>query len=75
MDTGKKALITFALLIVTGFVVSVTFPREVRYNKHAQIRIGAGDDITGILMNETASGLTGKYQIKEGLESNSFMDC
>ena len=44
-------------------------------NENAEIRIGAGDDLSGVLMKETVELLSETYEIKDSLESSSFQDC
>lgn len=61
--------------VVAGLLISVVFPKEEKRNADALIRIGAGDDVSGILMEETVDELSQSYTIKESLESNAFQDC
>ncbi len=65
-------MVTF---VVAGLLISVVFPKEEKRNADALIRIGAGDDVSGILMEETVDELSQSYTIKESLESNAFQDC
>lgn len=65
-------MVTF---VVVGLLISVVFPKEEKRNADALIRIGAGDDVSGILMEETVDELSQSYTIKESLESNAFQDC
>ena len=69
--------ITFFIVgfVAFGILVSVFFPKEAKRNDDALIRIGAGNDVSGILMEETVKELSGKYVVKESLESSSFEDC
>ena len=55
--------------------MSAVFPKEREKNPEAQIRIGAGDDVSGILMEETVENLGEEYAIYKELESTSFQDC
>lgn len=75
MESEKKTGLFIIGLIFVGIFVTVVFPRESRRNTDALIRVGAGDDISGILMEETAEGLGGGYTISENVESSSFQDC
>ena len=61
--------------LLAGILVTVGFPREESKNKDAVLRIGAGDDISGLLMQETSEELSGKYTISDTLENTSFQDC
>lgn len=65
-------MVTFVL---AGLLISVAFPKEEKRNVDALIRIGSGDDISGVLMEETVDELSDTYTIKESLEGNSFQDC
>lgn len=75
MNSDKKIAIFLAGFILVGVLVTVFFPKERERNVDATIRIGAGDDISGMLMNETVSELSDKYTIAESMESSSFKDC
>lgn len=75
MENNRKIAVFIAGLILVGTLVAVFFPKEKRRNTDALIRIGAGSDVSGILMNETVEELGGEYTISEGLESSSFQDC
>lgn len=75
MKNDKKIGIFIAGFILIGILAIFCFPKEEAKNKDATLRIGAGDDISGILMEETASGLEEKYTFSENLESTSFQDC
>lgn len=75
MNSDKKIAIFLAGFILIGVMVTVFFPKEREKNGDAVIRIGAGDDISGVLMNETVSELSDKYTIAESMESTSFKDC
>lgn len=55
--------------------MTVYFPKEEAYNSEATLRIGAGDDMSGVLMEEVLAQLDGKYQIADAVESSSFQDC
>ena len=75
MNSDKKIAVFLTGFILVGILVTVFFPKERERNADAAIRIGAGDDISGVLMNETVSELSGKYKIAESMESSSFKDC
>ena len=71
----KKISIFIAGFILTVLLISIFFPKEEKRNDDALIRVGAGADVSGILMEETVSELSDTYTIKESLESSSFQDC
>ena len=75
MRIDKKILIFFAGFILVGGLVAVYFPKEEKRNSDAVIRIGAGADVSGILMEEAVTQLGGKYAISDSVESSSFQDC
>lgn len=75
MRIDRKIAIFIAGFILAGMLAAAIFPREEIRNRDAALRVGAGDDISGILMEETVHGLEGKYTVSENLESESFKDC
>lgn len=75
MKTNRVTAGIFALFLAVGIGVTVFFPKEKKWNRQAEIRVGAGDDISGLLMEETVRNLSGKYEISKALESSSFQDC
>ncbi len=75
MKSNKKTAFFMIGFVIAGLLVSVIFPAEQKGNPKAQIRIGAGDDISGILMEETVASLGEDYTVHETVESTSFQDC
>lgn len=75
MKSGRKITIFIIGFVSIGVLISVLFPSEREKNPEAEIRIGAGDDVSGILMEETTENLGGDYTVHESLESTSFQDC
>lgn len=75
MESGKKTAVFILGFIMVGMFVTICFPKEAKRNSEAVLRIGAGDDMSGILMEETVSFLSDKYTVSESLESSSFQDC
>lgn len=75
MRIDKKIFAFFLGFILVGTLVAVFFPKEEKRNDDAVIRIGAGDDMSGILMDETVAQLDGKYSFSDSVESSSFQDC
>lgn len=63
------------LFLMIGTLVCLFFPKEAKKNPNAVIKIGAGDDISGMLMQETTAGLKGAYQVEGQTENTSFQDC
>lgn len=75
MTSNRKIVIFIVGFILTGIIISLAFPKETKKNPNAMIRVGAGDDMSGILMEETVKELNGKYTISETMESSQFQDC
>lgn len=75
MRIDRKIVVFIAGFILAGIFTAVMFPKEETKNRNAVLRIGAGDDVSGILMEETVRGLEGEYTISKDLESESFKDC
>lgn len=75
MSIEKKIFLFITGFILAGLAITLIFPKERAKNEEAVIRIGAGDDLSGILMEEAAADLSGTYEIEESLESTSFQDC
>lgn len=75
MRIDRKIGIFIAGFVLAGMLAAVLFPREEKRNRDAVLRIGAGDDVSGILMEETVRGMNGKYTVSLNIESTSFQDC
>lgn len=75
MKSDRKIAVFIVGFILVGTLVTLFFPKEEKRNDDALIRVGAGADVSGILMEETVNELSEQYAIKESLESSSFQDC
>ena len=75
MNITKKIGIFIVTFVLAGIAIGAFFPKEEKHNDEALIRVGSGDDVSGVLMNETVKELSSTYTIKEKLESSSFQDC
>ena len=75
MRIDRKIGIFIAGFVLAGMLAAVLFPREEKRNRDAVLRIGAGDEVSGILMEETVRGMNGKYTVSQNIESTSFQDC
>lgn len=75
MRSVRTILVFIALFLVVGASAALFFPKEQKKNPDAVLKIGAGDDVSGLLMKETVSELGGLYKVSEELESSSFQDC
>ena len=74
MEHGRKIAVFISGLILVGTLVSV-FPKEERQNKDAPLRVGAGADISGVLMEATVEEFGRVCKVTEDYESSSFQDC
>ena len=75
MRIEKKIILFFIGFVLVGTLIAVYFPKEEKRNSEAVIRIGAGDDMSGILMEEVVTQMNGKYKVSDSVESSSFQDC
>lgn len=75
MRINKITAVLLGIFIIAGIGAAVFLPKERQRNKDAEIKIGAGDDVSGLLMDETVADLKEKYEVAESLESSSFQDC
>lgn len=75
MRIEKKIILFFIGFVLVGMLIAVYFPKEEKRNSEAVIRIGAGDDMSGILMEEVVAQMDGKYKVSDSVESSSFQDC
>jgi len=75
MSNNGKIAAFIAGFIFVGLFTAIVFPGETDRNPDAQIRIGAGNDVSGILAAETVEELGGTYVSSETVENSSFQDC
>lgn len=75
MKIHRSIALFLSVFLTAGIAAAVFLPKEPEYNSKAEIKIGAGDDISGILMQETIKYLDEKYQITQSVESSAFQDC
>lgn len=75
MSITKKIGIFIVTFVLAGLMIGAFFPKEEKRNSDALIRIGSGDDVSGILMDETVAELSDTYKVKETLEGDAFQDC
>ena len=70
MEIQKK------ILLVVLSAMQFILPRENEKNAQAQLRIGAGDDISGYLVQEILSQQDSPVQLSEqSMEGYEFQDC
>lgn len=75
MRIDRKIGIFIAGFVLAGVIAAFLFPKEEAKSRDAVLRVGAGDDVSGILMEESVRGLEGNYTVSKDLESTSFQDC
>ena len=76
MDIQKKILLAGVGLVVVLSAMQFILPRENEKNAQAQLRIGAGDDISGYLVQEILSQQDSPVQRSEqSMEGYEFQDC
>lgn len=75
MRINKAMGLIGGAFILAGVGAMLFLPGEKKWNKDADIRIGAGADISGVVMDETLKELNQKYSVEFQTESSSFQDC
>ena len=65
MEIQKKILLAGVGLVVVLSAMQFILPRENEKNAQAQLRIGAGDDISGYLVQEILSQQDSPVQLSE----------
>lgn len=75
MKNSKITMLFLVSFLVIGTLAALFFPKEEKKNADAVLRIGAGDDVSGLLMKETVSELKETYKIADEMEDYSFQDC
>lgn len=83
MNTTKKILLFFLIFVIFGFTIFLYMPKEEKIeNLSSMLKIGAGDDITGLLLEkiiETSKELkiknTGILDDESLFFDFTFKDC
>ena len=76
MEIQKKILLAGVGLVVVLSAMQFILPRENEKNAQAQLRIGAGDDLSGYLVQEILSQQDSPVQLSEqSMEGYEFQDC
>lgn len=76
MNSTKKALLCAAAVFTACFIVISLFPKDDSGTDRALLRIGAGDDISGYLMDETLSRCgSSTVRGEKAVEAFEFNDC
>ena len=75
MRIDKAIGIIGGLFILAGIGSMLFLPGEKKWNKDADIRVGSGADISGVIMEETLQEINEKYKVSISTESSSFQDC
>ena len=75
MRVDKTIGIIGGIFILAGIGSMLFLPGEKKWNKDADIRVGSGADISGVIMEETLQKINEKYKVSTSTESSSFQDC
>ena len=75
MRIDKTIGIIGGIFILAGIGSMLFLPGEKKWNKDADIRVGSGADISGVIMEETLQKINEKYKVSTSTESSSFQDC
>ena len=75
MRIDKTIGIIGGIFILAGIGSMLFLPGEKKWNKDADIRVGSGADISGVIMEETLQKINEKYKVSPSTESSSFQDC
>lgn len=75
MRIDKAIGIIGGIFILAGIGSMLFLPGEKKWNKDADIRVGSGADISGVIMEETLQEINEKYKVSTSTESSSFQDC
>lgn len=76
MEIQKKILWAALIFVFTLFAMQFVLPRENEKNKDAQLRIGAGDDISGYLVEQIVKQDGSSVKLSEqSMEGYEFQDC
>ena len=76
MEIQKKILLAGVGLVVVLSAMQFILPRENEKNAQGQLRIGAGDVISGYLVQEILSQQDSPVQLSEqSMEGYEFQDC
>ncbi|MEF9840757.1 MAG: ABC transporter substrate-binding (seleno)protein SaoB [Lachnospiraceae bacterium] len=75
MNINKMMIIFITGFLILGLGCLFFLPKEQIKNDKAVIKMGAGDDISGLLMNEIKSHMNGKMDQSQMMEESSFTDC
>ncbi|MEG0355689.1 MAG: ABC transporter substrate-binding (seleno)protein SaoB [Lachnospiraceae bacterium] len=75
MNINKTIIIAMTGFLTLGLGCAFIFPKEAPKNEKAVVKMGAGDDISGLLMKEIKTRMQGNNKCATTVEESSFMDC
>ncbi|WP_353095599.1 hypothetical protein [Tissierella praeacuta] len=83
MNTTKKTIFLFLLLLILGLGLSRFMPKEEGKEISIGLRIGVGDDITGVLLKQiiktnkdiNVNSMDNEEENKDTLYDFTFKDC
>lgn len=85
MDTSKRSIFFLVALVLAGVLIFFLLPQDLYAKREAVLRVGAGDDITGVLMKAVTKrsaadgsrilpGVEGE-DAQSAVEGYTFVDC
>ena len=75
MRINGKIYLFILLFVLSLTGIALFFPKERKFADDAAIRIGAGNDISGVLMEAITQELSDQYQLHQAIDMNAFEDC
>lgn len=76
MDIIRKSFICGALFVAVLFTAGLLLPKEEPRNPEVKLRVGAGDDISGLFLREVEAESEGELILSDDfMEGYEFKDC
>ena len=76
MDIIRKSFICGALFVAVLFTAGLLLPKEEPRNPEVKLRVGAGDDISGLFLREVETESEGELILSDDfMEGYEFKDC
>ena len=76
MDIIRKSFISGALFVAVLFTAGLLLPKEEPRNPEVKLRVGAGDDISGLFLREVETESEGELILSDDfMEGYEFKDC
>lgn len=76
MDIVRKSFICGAAFVAALFIAGVLLPKEEPGKTDVMLRVGAGDDISGLFLKKTQNESEGGFILSDDfMEGYEFKDC